>query len=104
MKAVIRLQNTQLKLFNTAERWEGRTLYHAAFKTRLNYSFDSFPDINFEILTVISDGTDVAITWIMSGINGGKIGDFSGQIKQLEPGTSSYIISKYEKNTKIVII
>ena len=43
---------------------------------RLDYAFDSFPDIHFEIQTAVPDGDDVAINWIMTGTNSGKIGDF----------------------------
>ena len=59
-----------------SDPWEGRTLNAEEFAMRLDYTFDSFPDIHFEIETVISDGDDVAITWIMTGTNSGKIGDF----------------------------
>ena len=59
-----------------SDPWEGRTLNFEEFAMRLDYSFDSFPDIHFEIQTAIADGDDVAITWIMTGTNCGKIGDF----------------------------
>ena len=48
---------------DTADPREGKTLNHAAFAERLNYSFDSFPDINFEIQTVIRMG----IMWPLPG-------------------------------------
>ncbi|MEO8148252.1 MAG: ester cyclase [Bacteroidia bacterium] len=62
---------------DTADLWEGKTLNHSEFKTRLNYSFSSFPDINFEIVSAITDGNYVAITWIMTGTNSGNIAAFS---------------------------
>ena len=60
---------------DTGDPWEGKTLNHAAFEKRLHYSFDSFPDIHFNILTAIADGDYVAITWIMTGTNLGAIGN-----------------------------
>ena len=55
-----------------SDPWEGRALNFEEFAMRLDYSFDSFPDIHFEIQTAISDGDDITITWIMSGTNSGK--------------------------------
>lgn len=69
---------------DTADPWEGKTLNHSEFKTRLNYSFNSFPDINFDIKTAISDGDFVAIMWVMTGINRGKIGGFPPTYKKIE--------------------
>jgi predicted ester cyclase len=60
--------------FDNADPWEGKTLSHQEFATRLHYTFDSFPDVHFEITTAISDGNLVAITWIMTGTNTGNIG------------------------------
>ena len=54
--------------------WEGKTLNHAKFKERLKFSFNSFPDMNFEITDVISEENHVAITWILTGTNLGMIG------------------------------
>jgi len=42
----------------------------------LEFSFNSFPDINFDIQTAIEDGNYVAITWVMTGTNLGNIGNF----------------------------
>ena len=36
--------------------WEGRTLNFEEFAMRLDYTFDSFPDVHFEIQHAISDG------------------------------------------------
>lgn len=56
--------------------WEGKTLTQEEFKKRLDNSFVPFPDIHFEIQQSIADGDSVAITWIMTGTNRGKIGNF----------------------------
>jgi predicted ester cyclase len=61
---------------DTSDPWEGKTLDHSTFATRLNNSFVPFPHINFEILTAVADGDYVAITWIMTGTNTGKIAGF----------------------------
>lgn len=46
---------------DTGDPWEGKTLNHQEFETRLNYSFNSFPDIQFEIQHAISDGYYVVL-------------------------------------------
>lgn len=69
---------------DNADPWEGKTLNHSEFKARLNYSFNSFPDINFKIKTAISDGDSVAIVWGMTGTNTGKIGDYPPTNKKIQ--------------------
>ena len=56
---------------DSSDPWEGRTLNFEEFAMRLDYSFDSLPDINFKIQTTISDAYDVTATWIMTGTNNG---------------------------------
>jgi steroid delta-isomerase-like uncharacterized protein len=67
-----------------SDPWEGKTLDHSEFKTRLKYSFDSFPDLHFDIRTAISDGDFVAIVWVMTGTNSGKIGDYPPTNKKIQ--------------------
>ena len=62
---------------DTGDLWEGKTLNHAEFKERLKYSFNSFPDMHFKITFTIEEENHVAITWILTGTNLGKIGDFA---------------------------
>jgi steroid delta-isomerase-like uncharacterized protein len=69
---------------DTGDPWEGKTLKLEEFKVRLHYSFDSFPDIHFNVLSVIADGAYVAITWIMTGTNLGNIGGFPPTGKFIE--------------------
>lgn len=69
---------------DTADPWEGKTLSHTDFIERLQYSFQSFPDIHFEITSTIPDENHVAITWIMTGTNDGKIGDFPPTHKSIK--------------------
>ena len=56
--------------------WEGMTLNPEEFAMRLDYTFDLFPDIRFEILIVIPEENSVAITWVMTGTNNGENGIF----------------------------
>ncbi len=69
---------------DTGDNWEGKTLDHEAFKKRLDFSFNSFPDMNFEIKSAIEEENHVAITWIMTGTNLGKIGDFPPTNKKIK--------------------
>lgn len=69
---------------DTGDPWEGKTLNLDEFKVRLKYSFDSFPDMHFSILSSVSDGNYVAITWIMTGTNLGPIGGFPPTGKSIE--------------------
>jgi steroid delta-isomerase-like uncharacterized protein len=69
---------------DTGDPWEGKTIGPDEFKTRLNYSFDSFPDMHFSILSSVSDGNYVAITWIMTGTNLGPIGGFPPTNKSIK--------------------
>lgn len=66
------------------DRWEGIILNHEEFKNRLDFSFDSFPDMNFEITSVIEEEKHVAITWIMTGTNLGKIGELPATQKKIK--------------------
>jgi len=61
---------------DNADPWEGKTLNQADYKERLKFSFNSFPDMHFEITSAIEDGNHVAISWILTGTNLGKIGDY----------------------------
>ena len=56
--------------------WEGKTLSRLEFKNRMELgSFGPFPDMNFEITSAIEDENYVAVTWILTGTNLGKIGE-----------------------------
>ena len=69
---------------DTTDPWEGKTLSHSEFKKRLKYSFDSFPDMNFEITSAIEEENHVAVTWILTGTNLGMIGAFPATNKKIE--------------------
>ena len=61
---------------DTTDPWEGKTLNHSVFKERLEFSFNSFTDMNFEITTAIPEENHVAITWILTGTNLGMIQEY----------------------------
>lgn len=82
---------------DTGDLWEGKTLNHKEFETRLNYSFDSFPDIHFAIQHAIADGDYVAITWIMTGTNLGRIGNFPPTNKPIKTFGSTIYHFKNDK-------
>jgi len=69
---------------DNADPWEGKTLSHSEFKERLNHSFNSFPDMNFEITSAIEDGNQVAITWFLTGTNRGPIGEYPATNKAIK--------------------
>lgn len=69
---------------DNADPWEGKTLQHDEFATRLQHTFGPFPDVHFDIRTAVSDGNIVAITWIMTGTNTGKIGEWPATNKKIE--------------------
>ena len=71
---------------DNSDPWEGKTFSHSAFRERLKFSFNSFPDINFEITSAISEENHAAITWILKGTNLSNIGD--------NPTTNKEIITR----------
>jgi steroid delta-isomerase-like uncharacterized protein len=81
-----------------SDPWEGRTLNREEFAMRLDYTFDSFPDIRFEILTESAAENSVAITWLMTGTNNGKNGIFPPTGKSIRTvGATTY----YFNNGKV---
>ena len=81
---------------DTEDPWEGKTLSHTEFKTRLKYSFDSFPDMHFEITSAIEEENHVAVTWILTGTNRGMIGEIPATNKSIE--TNGITIYHFENN------
>jgi steroid delta-isomerase-like uncharacterized protein len=81
---------------DTTDPWEGKTLSHTEFKERLNFSFDSFPDMHFEITSAIPEDNHVAITWVLTGTNLGNIGPYPPTKKAIE--TNGMTIYHFEDN------
>lgn len=81
---------------DTSDPWEGKTLSNSEFKKRLKFSFDSFPDMNFEITSAIAEDNHVAITWILSGTNLGMIGEYPPTKKAIK--TNGFTIYHFKDN------
>lgn len=99
LNAIAKFVNPEYTIhIDTGDPWEGKTLDHKEFETRLKYSFNSFPDIHFEIQHILADGDYVSITWIMTGTNTGDIGDFPPTNKSIKTfGVTIY----HFKNDKV---
>lgn len=69
---------------DTGDKWEGRILNHEEFKERLDFSHNSFPDMNFAIKSAIEEENHVAITWVLTGTNLGGIGGFPPTNKKIK--------------------
>jgi len=68
---------------DAGDPWERKVLNLKEFKTRLDFSFNSFPDMNFEITSAIEEDQHVAITWILKGTNLGMIANFPPTKKKI---------------------
>ncbi|MFK8057046.1 MAG: ester cyclase [Saprospiraceae bacterium] len=69
---------------DAADPWEGKELDHSTFKERLKFSFDSFPDMHFEVTSAIPEDNHVAITWVLTGTNLGMIGGYPATGKSIK--------------------
>jgi len=81
---------------DTDDPWEGKTISHQVFKARLRYSFDSFPDMHFEITSGIEDKNHVAVTWILTGKNTGLINGYQPTGKNIK--TNGMTIYHFNNN------
>ena len=81
---------------DAGDPWENKTLSHLEFKNRLKYSFDSFPDMHFEITSAIEETNHVAITWILTGTNSGSIQDYPPANKKIK--TNGVTIYHFKDN------
>ena len=82
---------------DTTDPWEGKTLNHSVFKERLEFSFNSFTDMNFEITTAIPEENHVAITWILTGTNLGMIQEYPPTKKSIN--TKGITIYHFKDNS-----
>lgn len=60
-------------LDDPGDPWNGKTLDLDQFKSRVLYSRNAFPDLNFEIHETIEGSEKVAIRWTMSGTHRGDL-------------------------------
>lgn len=76
LESIPKFLASEYKIYlDNQDPWEGKTLTIEEFIKRLDDSFIPFPDIHFDIQQLIADGDSVAITWVMTGTNLGKIGN-----------------------------
>lgn len=69
---------------DTGDEWEGKILTHKEFKQRLDGTFNAYPDFNCKITSAIEEENHVAINWICTGTNLGKIGKFPPTMKKIK--------------------
>jgi predicted ester cyclase len=69
---------------DNGDPWQGRTIDNLEYEKRLDHTFIPFPDIHFDIRSIVSDGDQVAITWIMRGTNFGPIAGFPSTNKSIK--------------------
>lgn len=81
---------------DTGDSWEGQILNHEEFRKRLDYSFNAFPDMNFEITSAIEEENHVAITWILTGTNLGIINNLPPTNKKIK--TNGMTIYHFSNN------
>jgi steroid delta-isomerase-like uncharacterized protein len=81
---------------DAGDPWENKNLSHPEFKNRLKYSFDSFPDMHFEIASAIEEANHVAITWILTGTNLGAIQEYPPTNKKIK--TKGVTIYNFKDN------
>ena len=53
--------------------WQGQIINLDTFKTRVLYSRNAFPDLNFDIQEMVAEGDNVVAFWIMSGTHQGDL-------------------------------
>ena len=53
--------------------WQGQIINLDTFKTRVLYSRNAFPNLNFDIQEMVAEGDNVVAFWIMSGTHQGDL-------------------------------
>lgn len=53
--------------------WNGKSIDHKTFVTRVDYTRRAFPDVRFNIQEAISNDDRVAIRWTMTGTHTGDL-------------------------------
>lgn len=53
--------------------WEGQTLDHEQYRERVRYSRKAFPDLNFSIEDLVTDGQRVSVRWRGDGTHRGDL-------------------------------
>lgn len=74
--------------------WDGKTIGHAEFRERLEFTRNAFPDHHFAIEDLIAEGTRVAVRWTYTGTHMGDINGFAATGRAFRvPGMTVYEIT-----------
>jgi steroid delta-isomerase-like uncharacterized protein len=65
------------------DAWEGQSLDHDTYRTRMEYSRRAFPDLTFVVHDVVSGADRVAVRWSASGTQTGALRDVPATGKRL---------------------
>lgn len=63
--------------------WEGQTLDHDGYRERVRYSRKAFPDLNFRIEDLVTDGQRVSVRWRAEGTQRGDLQGLPASGKRL---------------------
>jgi steroid delta-isomerase-like uncharacterized protein len=76
------------------DAYEFQTLDLSAFKQRVKFTRDAFPDVQFSIKDVLCEGDKVAISWFMSGTQKGDLPNLPAAGKKINvSGLTIYYVS-----------
>ena len=74
--------------------WEGQSLDRAAYKERVLYSRNAFPDLHFAIKEFVPAEDKIAISWYLSGTHAGELARVPASGKKINvSGISIYYFS-----------
>jgi len=74
--------------------WEGQSLDRAAYKERVLYSRNAFPDLHFAIKEFVPAEDKIAISWYLSGTHAGALARVPASGKKINiSGISIYYFS-----------
>jgi len=74
--------------------WDGQSLDHAAFKERVLYSRNAFPDLHFAVQEYVPAEEMVAVSWYLSGTHEGNLTEIPATGKKINlSGITIYYFS-----------
>ena len=74
--------------------WDGQSLDHAAFKERVLYSRNAFPDLHFAVQEYVPAEEMVAVSWYLSGTHEGNLAEVPATGKKINlSGITIYYFS-----------
>ncbi len=81
------------------DAWDGQTLDYNAFKQRVQYSRNAFPDLDFAIQDMVAEANRVVAFWIMSGTHADDLDNFPATGKSF--AISGITIYDFDDNAKV---